>query len=354
MNEMKKFYFIATALLITLGACTNDETNPGQEITFKSVNQKSSKASFHGPMMDATYNENEHFGVFSFYNDGTDAPKTFMDNVEIKKDGEQWRNGNVKYYWPTSGSLTFACYSPYDFIEGSTDDATIVSATKDGGIAFNDFIATTDSLKQIDLMVADNVIPTENSGVVTVTFKHILSQIKFTARTTENYKVNTNVSKIVINKVIVHKICTKGDYSSEDGTFVKGDWSLSSELSDSLDYIVLSESTNPKEISLIGGINDTVHIAKPILIIPQNGTDTNWSDGDADKEDKIFEIKYTVTFKEGLTETTSEKTAYIKPNSVWEKGKIYTYNLVVGLNEITFTPTVQDWEAGTDTANGEI
>ena len=352
---MKKSLLIAAAVLITFGACTNDDSAPGQEITFKSVNQRSSKALFHGPM-SATYNENEHFGVFSFYNDGTDTPKTFMNNVEIKKDDEQWRNVNVKYYWPTSGSLTFACYSPYDFIEGSTDDATIVSATKDGGITFTGFIAPTDSLKQIDLMVADAITPETNSGVVTVTFKHILSQIKFTARTKENYKVNTNVSKIVINKVEVHKICIKGDYSSNNGTFEKGNWSLSSIQSDSVDYLVLSESTNPKEISLIGGINDTVHIAKPILIIPQNGTDTNWSSGDADKEDKIFEIKYTVTFKEGSTETetTSEKTAYIKPNSDWEKGKIYTYNLVVGLNEITFNPEVEVWDAGTDTANGGI
>lgn len=349
---MKKSLLIAAAVMITFGACTNDETNPGQEITFKSVNQKSSKALFHGSMMDATYNENEHFGVFSFHNNGTATPKTFMDNVEIKKDGEQWRNGSKKYYWPTSGSLTFACYSPYDFIEGSEPDD--VSATEVGGIAFNDFIATTDSLKQIDLMVADNVTPTENSGVVTVRFKHILSQIKFTARTKENYKVNTNVSKIVINKVEVHKICIKGDYSSNNGTFDEGNWLLSSIQSDSVDYLVLSESTNPKEISLIGGTNDTVHIAKPILIIPQDGTDTNWSNGDVEKEDKIFEIKYTVTFKEGTTETTSEKTAYIKPNSVWEKGKIYIYNLVVGLNEITFTPTVQDWVDGTDTSNGGI
>lgn len=345
---MKKSLLIATAVLITFGACTNDETNPGQEITFKSVNQKSSKALFHGPM-GATYNENEHFGVFSLYNDGTDTPKTFMDNVEIKKDGEQWRNGNVKYYWPTSGFLTFACYSPYDFIEGSTDDATIVSATKVGGITFTGFIAPTDSLKQIDLMVADIVTPGTNSGVVTVTFKHILSQIKFTARTKENYLENTNVSKIEINKVIIHNLYTKGNYSSVDGTFTNGSWPLSN-LSVLKDYEVLLDPTNPKEIKLSGGENDTVHIANPILIIPQNATETTWGTPSKD----IFEIQYTVTFKEGETYTTSEKTVYIQPEVEWVKGKIYIYNLEVGLNEITFTPTVQDWEADTDTADGEI
>lgn len=57
-----------------------------------------------------------------------------------------------------------------------------------------------------------------------------------------------------------------------------------------------------------------------------------------------IEVKYTVTFKNGTSETYS-KTLNVKDifNS-WEMGKRYTFNLIFSLDEIKWAPGVGDWE----------
>lgn len=346
MNEMKKFYFIATALLITLGACTNDESAPEQnEITFKSYAQKSTRAGFYGPMTTSTYEVTEHFGVFAFLNTGTTtapvwATYKFMNNVEIQRTGAAspyvWKNATITYYWPSTGSLTFACYSPYGFKSNGQTDANVVSATVAEGIKFTAFEAPTDNAKQIDLMVEDVIKDkSSQSAAIGVIFKHILSQIKFTAATTVNFLPTTdNVENIVINSIKVHKLNTVGTYSSTDGTVTNGDWD---NLGTEVTYEIPAKTVNLDMTS--------VTVNNPLLIIPQNAQGYSWNDGTANRN--IFEITYTITFKDGVNTNDSQKTVYVQPQETWQKGYIYTYHMLIGLNEITFAPTVVEaWENG--------
>lgn len=347
---MKKFLLIAASAMIALASCTNDESAPEQrEISFKSYAQKSSKAGSYGPMTTSTYEVNEHFGVYAFLNTGTVsdpvwADNNFMNNVEIQRTGSDpdfvWKNATTTYYWPNIGSLTFACYSPYGFMQDGTTNTTVVSANKVNGISFTGFTAPTANDKQIDLMVADlkkNQIydVATYDGAVNVVFNHILSQIKFTAATMVNVQVNTNVKGIAINHIKVHSLKTVGKYSSTDGTATNGTWPV-------------EHLGNPQtyEISSVTVPLTTEPVNNSLLVIPQDATGYNWDDNGA-SNDKIFEVKYTITFSENNIDIPIVKTVCFKPTSKWEKGYIYTYNLQIGLNEITFAPeVVSEWTAG--------
>lgn len=343
---MKKIVLLAASAFLILASCTNNESAPEQtEITFKSYAQKSSKAGYYGPMTGATYSIDEHFGVFAFLNTGTSgepvwASTSFMNNVEIERTGSEsnyvWKNNATTYYWPSTGTLTFACYSPYGFMQDGSNNTTIVTADETTGISFSGFTAPIDNNEQIDLMVADLISDQgSTNNAVSVVFNHILSQIKFTAATTVDFTASANnVEKIVINYIKVHSLNTKGNYSSTDGTVLNGGWT---DLSETETYQIPS-----KEILLD---KSPVVVEKPLLVLPQDATGYTWSDNNTDRN--IIEVNYTITFSENGQDIPVEKTVYSNPTAEWLKGYIYTYNLQIGLDEITFAPeVVEEWTDG--------
>lgn len=88
------------------------------------------------------------------------------------------------------------------------------------------------------------------------------------------------------------------------------------------------------------------------IYIPQNFKDVT----DVTKIATI-EVKYTVTFKDGISETYT-KTLNVKDIfDSWEIGKRYTFNLIFSLDEIKWAPAVGDWENETkniDVVTGEV
>lgn len=75
------------------------------------------------------------------------------------------------------------------------------------------------------------------------------------------------------------------------------------------------------------------------------------------KKIATIEVKYTVTFRNGTSEAYS-KTLNVKDIfDKWEMGKKYTFNLSFSLDEINWTPGVDDWENETkniDIVAGEV
>ena len=64
-----------------------------------------------------------------------------------------------------------------------------------------------------------------------------------------------------------------------------------------------------------------------------------------------IEIKYTVQFRDGISE---DFTRFLKVKDIfesWEVGKKYKFNLIFSLNEITWAPAVEDWVDGTTAAD---
>lgn len=316
---MKKFLAIAAVVAVALTSCVKNEMfELNDEISFKAVNYKNTKANIYGPYTTVSYNQNEHFGVFAFpSNNPTHA---YMDNVEVEYNGiDYWKNLSKTYYWPKDDavSLSFVCYSPYNFAPCTGT----VTANLTNGVSISDFTTTADVAKQVDLMATDliaNQKKDTNGGVVAVPFNHLLSQIKFTVAPKAIYDING-----ITIQSISFTVKSQGDYNT---TVTKG-WD---DLKADLFYDVVSTDYN---------VNCTVtnaqEVGTPVMIIPQGQVDITVN----------YEIDYDGTYKEQCDATYTHT-----PAGNWEKNKVYIYNLTIGLDEILFAPEVKVWDAATELA----
>lgn len=319
-NLMKVSFILIVLVTVFLVACSeDDETRVVHQIGFKTVSLNGSKAKVLG-VIGATYSDVEHFGVYAFHKvSGVWDKKPYMDSVDISKVGIEWKNADTSYLWPGLGDLTFACYSPYEFGNGR------VTADEEEGIRFVGFEAPTNPDFQIDLMAADLIKGAKyNGNPVSVVFKHLLSQIRFTVATKENY-VDTNIDSIIINSLEIKELKTKADYNVSDSAA----WSNHS---GATVYRVL-------DVDSVVNLDKTVKtISSPLLVIPQDASNYKWN---TDKD--IVEIRYTTVFDNGIKETL---TKYLGTETDWKTGYIYNYNIVFGQREITFTPEVNLWDNG--------
>lgn len=314
---MKKILAIAVMAAAVLTSCVKNEiVSPAGEINFNAVNLKNTKAGFYGPIADATYPTDEHFGVFAFHSANGFAD-TYMNNVEVSKYGSEayWRHATDTYYWPKDATLKFACYSPY------ADVNTIATATAANGVMFTGFEAPTDVTKQIDLMVSEVSGELDatagGDGTVNVTFHHLLSQIRFTVRTDKNYGVYDKVDNFKINSVTFTP-WGKADYIA-DGTIAGGYWDNHST---AVTYDALGGT--PYFVTKDGSKQN---LGTALLIIPQTAGEIT--------------VNYTIDYDGTNKVTTDYK---FTPVAGWERNKINIYNITIGLNEIKFAPEVQTWD----------
>ena len=210
-----------------------------------------------------------------------------------------------------------------------------------------------DTHPNTDFLVADissdktaNETSYYNVNGVPTLFKHRLSRIKFAVKKKDDY-ANTTITlnsitfKNLLNAMSYSQFHKSGDSFSEymyspEGTsrstqeYTKTDFEVAS-----TEFVSIPDA---KEVRYI--------------YIPQdfeNVTD----------ESKIatIEVKYTVTYKNGISENCT-KTLNVKNifNS-WEMGKRYTFNLIFSLDEIKWAPAVGDWEneiKNIDVVTGEV
>lgn len=118
---MKKSLIIALGA-IALVACTKTSVSYDQtgEIGFAPVVRKNStKAAVQG----ATFPE-QNIKVFGYYDNSMPVGSSYasgkfaveyLPGVEFAKKGATWAGATTPYYWPKTGSMLFAGYSPVDF-----------------------------------------------------------------------------------------------------------------------------------------------------------------------------------------------------------------------------------------------
>lgn len=311
---MKKLFAIAAVVAVAFTSCVKNEViTPDNEISFKAVNYKNTKAEAYGPIASTTYPTDEHFGVYAFSN--FEPTVQYMQNVEIEKVGADWKNATKNYYWPkeATNSLDFVAYSPFnlDPCQGT------VTATYNKGIAIEDFTTTADLARQVDLMVS-NVVEDQTSadGVVGIAFKHVLSQIRFTAAPKAN---DYDIDGITVNSV-KFTVKSQADYA-QTGTAVQ--WDAWSGHNVDLNYEALN---GVQTVDITSAAAQAISV--PLLIIPQNAVEIT--------------VNYTINYGNGHIENCEAK---YTPAANWQMNKIYTYNLTIGLDEITFSPVVVDWDA---------
>ena len=310
------------------------------------------------------------FDVFAFTADGT----AFMGKVdtEFGHDGVKivYKNGKWDYddpnelrYWPNE-ALDFYAFNPTAIV-GNMDSHYMWKVTKDEQKIYYscvDEYGGTHGHENHDVMYAIVKGQTKdtNSGKVKFTFKHILSQVVFKAKTQyDNMQVDIDVIKI-------HNFKFAGAFTlpaAADGT---GSWSS-------------SDLAFPHAFTVVKNANITVNsnteatditTNTPMLNIPQELTAWKVSETatksklEADNAKQCY-LEIACKIRQSgaylLGSASEYKTIYVPFGDTWEQGKRHIYTLIFGggfddqgeavLNPIRFDAETADW---VDAANKDV
>ena len=342
---MKKLMILAAAVA-AMAACTKSEVvydDNDTEIGLAPVSYMSTKAAQYGPVSGNDYPTAEHFGVFAShttasagnenFTDGTGTLSDYLKNVEFKKDDTEsvWK-GVAKYYWPKTGSLYFAGYSPFEITSENEDykfDRTSYKLTitdfYQGTYAYTDGTTPNDYYEMVDLMWFDATATSSNTGAPVVTFKHALSYLTFDIKTEDDY-----VGLFEIKSVTLKNVVRKGTFVSRDeNSSYTPTWNLSDDFADKI-----------SEMSLYGNtVSVTVDGLKieDILLIPQPTTELEivYTQKASTGQPAIEQV-----YKTKLTGGESDNS----PEENWLINKHYTYTITFKADEIKLTPKVDNWE----------
>ena len=353
---MKKYLLFATAVCAALAACTKNEVKPveiDQEITYQTITTKAA----------SSFDSNRHFTSYAYmlpsgqtWDSNYSSGSAYIADADIyyhKTPNYEWK-AEKTYYWPKQGSLTFFAWSTYTTSKASLNEAK-VSCTQAKGIQVDAFDITKN--KNVDFLVAevakdkkanetqhqDGSGNTWAKGVPTV-FKHALSKLVFkvvTVKGKTEYNYTNDKVTFTVKSIKLKGVNNNLAYSQ--------DWQSGSAAS-------LHTWTNPNPIVEIAEVpvftgtyvaTNTATALTPAtgdysIVIPQS------FDAD-DVLEIIYEIKTEFISGSPVTETVTinDKKLSEVYTAKWEPGKEYTLTIKLGIDEVLWDPTLDDWAVGT-------
>lgn len=349
----KTLLMMAVAAGAMLTGCVKNETANGGAVS-------GSKISFEAPAVTGItrtalvpgemvnpYDQGEHFSVYALYfADGTytnfDAGTLYMDNVETAYNagGQYWDSesvpGGQAYYWPKKGSLTFAAYSP----SGAANDCTVAWGA--AGFTFTDFTVQDDPADHYDLMFSERSYDrVQSTGGTTyngvdINFKHALSSVVFKLKLAEVYDGHT----ITVTSIKLQNAYTKGDFNQQlEDTNNAPTTEAAAWMGQNTEYADGYEAVTAAAGEVVGSTDATpLTNPNPIIVLPQQLT----------HDPNHVQIAVAYTIHNGTAEVNYNETIDItdvKYNlTEFEIGKRYTFTLIFGLDKITFSPEVAEWE----------
>ena len=294
------------------------------------------------------YPHEETMGVFSFYSElGSDQPWTsevsvsnYFENKEFaySEDALSWA-GVTPAYWPLSGSLIFAGYSPYRLADGTQVQNTSFDVNERSlsveSYEVEEYVAMTEAQMydgsaeyknkcQSDFMyflpdtdANGNFIGSAKGETYTANFCHALAQVVFTVQA----EATKDVDYIRLREIILTDVASKGDFHAQVGSSKGGDviWTLS----DGAHQNDMQVLFNP---SPYGGMKLSTKQRQVVelLTIPIGEHDIN------------------ITYSLIVNGKPHEETVTFKDR--WEAGKKYIYNLTLGTDSIQMVPQMTtDW-----------
>lgn len=371
--EKKNVMFLAIFGALLVGCSeeeiANVETSSQNAISFNVVsNAAETKATPITPSNLTTANVD--FDVFAYTADGA----AFMgkadadlghNGVKIKHNGTKWDYADQSdvHYWPATESLDFYAISPGTVLDGDAGmhymwnfnhgEQKIYYACMD------EYGEGTNKHADHDVMygIAKNQMKDTDKGVVKFTFKHILSQVVFKAKT----KLST--MNVVINGIEIYNAKMSGTFTlpSDAGTApTAADWELPDPtLGNYSPTVIRNAAIEVKSNTEATDISSET----PIFVIPQ--TLTEWdvkgntkTIGNADKatpKQSYLEISCKI-LQSGVYLCGSADAygkIYVPFGASWEPGKRYVYTMIFGggydadgneiLKPIEFDAETTDW-----------
>lgn len=401
---MKRIAIIATAIMAA-AACSKTSVvfeDADSEIGIAPVARMSVKA----PISGTEYDTNENFGIFAWhrilasgqtsagwtdFSSGATAENApvYINNGRFASETvgstTLWGGDPQAYYWPKTGVLAFAGYSPYDELNQNGGPGITYTLLPDGGnnapkLTVTGFTqgtyewtsnASSVTNETIDFMWFDaddqNAVNLGSEGTaspagVGVVFRHACSWLDFnlTAKTGSE-------GKFKIKKVTLKNVYTKGDFDSsaagdshtgdgsDPGDVTVGNGTPWDNLSEEKDIVLYDNSTG----SFLGTAaeGETPATNEPLalgdlLVIPQ---DLNAVITGTAKDAVILTIEYEQhTVAEGSIPNTESISFDITGSDAdtdtdpadqgeWLYGRHYVYTISFGLDEILIDPGTADW-----------
>ena len=363
---MNKHIFYIAAACVALASCVKNEVRvnaPDQEITFQTVSTKAGDP----------FNPNNHFFSYAYFlekgkkwdtaNDLSTDAKAYIDNAQIYYDnqrGNYWAAADT-YYWPKQGSLTFFAWTDDTANPSIAGADAKVSCAPTTGIKITNYSVKENKNKNKDILVADiakdktaneSVTGRDWSNGVPTVFRHALAKVEFKVNKKQAYpKVTFKVKSITLNNV-----STKGTFTQGSPTESWGWSDLDTPNNNNNDLTVFSSATGVEVKKTAGpGLAefDALDSGDYSIVLPQtfnNNTPTLTIVYDiitsyvADDDDKkvtetVTETKYLKDIYKGESPTSTAQ---------WECKKKYVLGITLGLNEIYWDPSVEEW------ANGDV
>lgn len=381
---MNKIYLFtaAFAVMASLSGCSDTELasiDTAQEKTPIGFHTVGSQMGSRANIIDNGNITTTDFKVYAF----DDAGNAFMGNndtgfewngVEINHKTGEWdyANSSDLRYWPDY-SLDFYAVSTAPSEEDDSKRFYSWNINKNNPkIYYSTFdeYAPQSTCQNLDVMYAVAKGQTKISGKVKLSFKHILSQIAFQAKT-NNPKMVVEINEI---KLFNTKYIGYFDIPTDNTTPTKDNWRPTELQKGGHAFTVITGENitvnSPTDVTDISSKN------KPMLVIPQQLTAWNTNtttaktkeDADKDKEGYLgisCKIKVNgVSYKTGDEDKNPDGYGYIWVpfGDTWEPGKRYVYTLIFGggyndqgkpiLTPINFTANTEEWKDGDNSTTG--
>lgn len=241
----------------------------------------------------------------------------YMQSLGVTNSGTGWTY-SPDYYWPASDKVSFFAHNKpsaavtLTHTQGSTVSGYYPTLT---------FTQSGDPATHFDLLTASVKDRAKGSGVVEMSFSHVLSRIGF--KYAADVKTGTTITVTSAKLTGYNTLHNKGTYTY--GTVAGNEWSTT------------SVDGTPATEAVIGSFT-TATPTDYLFMVPQNS-------GSSLK----LELEYTVSTADaalpgGKFEYNVTKTIDI-PAAVWAAGKSYTYNFTISPMEAVFNEvTVGGWE----------
>lgn len=310
---------------------------------------------------------NSGFGVFARYNyNGKILSLLDTEHVTWNKDQNHWEYTNTRF-WPSEGSVDFYAFAPYNqYVKMGSLPPYL--AWQDKKISPDTYIDFPSNTSPIDLIWANQTrqkAPTSPDSKVTFKFEHALARLSFDITAPE-------LEDGTVIKVQRVRLYGASDY---EGVFVMrgylnlytGDWILADNgvkwhyawtpegkkadipdndngKKDSIVYKLSAPPRLPNQNNKVTNDDDSY-----IFIIPQTMDKPFYLTITYTVEQGIF--KETVTVKKNLLEVL-DKSGAPNPSFTFEKGKAYVFHLILSLDPVDFSVTVDGKKR--DEVTGEI
>lgn len=232
----KKSLILCTAL--ALCACSVDRRN-SYDPDIKLAFQPAMYMQVDGGKTE-DYPQDTPFGISTWLNDDNGAASPLLSDAKVSGGADLWSVDGGKL-WPARGtSMSVLAYAPY---------GRAASCKLEQGVVFSGVDMSKDDT---DLLYSDLQSGLEKmtcGGVVSVPFKHALSQVSFRV-----YDCVEAAEKVVIKSIRMKSVRYKGDFQSRPSP----EWNISNE---TIELEIFSGEQEPKVIPS--------EIGRSALVIPQ-------------------------------------------------------------------------------------